>query len=233
MANTFRIFVGCDQREPDAYDVAKFSLERRASIPVQVTPIKLDGLRARGLYRRDADPLATTEFTYSRFLTPTLAGFSGLGAVLRLRFSLSRRHRGLANTQRAEGGLLRASRLHAEGIDQDGRQGADDLSAQELVVADAVQLRASRRQSAHADLVNRESGAYLHRMQWAKTRISANFPSPGTGSKAGTRSPPRDAQRRAFHPRRPVVRRMAECRLRRPLAHGARSVLARAGPELQ
>ena len=73
MADPFRIYVGWDQREPVAYDVAKFSLERRASIPVAVTPIKLDDLRAKGLYRRDQDPLASTEFTYSRFLTPALA----------------------------------------------------------------------------------------------------------------------------------------------------------------
>ena len=77
MADPFRIYIGWDRREPEAYEVAKFSLERRASIPVAVTPIKLDELRAQGLYRRDADPLASTEFTYSRFLTPALAGFRG------------------------------------------------------------------------------------------------------------------------------------------------------------
>ena len=39
MDQPFRIFIGWDRREPEAYDVAKFSLERRASIPVEVTPI--------------------------------------------------------------------------------------------------------------------------------------------------------------------------------------------------
>ncbi len=73
----FRVFIGWDQREPEAYEVAKYSLVRRASVPVEVVPIKLDELRARGLYARDVDPLASTEFTYSRFLTPTLAGFNG------------------------------------------------------------------------------------------------------------------------------------------------------------
>ena len=73
----FRIFIGWDGREPEAYDVARFSLERRATIPVEITPIKLDDLRARGLYGRGEDPLASTEFTYSRFLTPFLADFQG------------------------------------------------------------------------------------------------------------------------------------------------------------
>src|SRR5919204_729933 len=77
MTDAFRIYIGWDSREPEAYDVAKFSLERRASIPVSVIPLKVDELRARGLYQRDKDPLASTEFTYSRFLTPALAGYSG------------------------------------------------------------------------------------------------------------------------------------------------------------
>ena len=77
MTSPLRIYIGWDAREPIAYDVAKFSLERRASIPVEITPIKLDDLRARRLYWRDTDPLASTEFTYSRFLTPALASFRG------------------------------------------------------------------------------------------------------------------------------------------------------------
>ena len=72
-----RIFIGWDQREPIAYDVAKYSIEKRASVPVDVQPIKLQDLVARGAYSRAIDPLASTEFTYSRFFTPYLAGFKG------------------------------------------------------------------------------------------------------------------------------------------------------------
>jgi hypothetical protein len=46
----FRIFIGWDKREPDAYDVASFSPKRRASIPVEIMPIKLDDLVARDIY---------------------------------------------------------------------------------------------------------------------------------------------------------------------------------------
>ena len=50
----FRIFIGWDQREPEAYEVARFSLERHASIPVEVSAIKLDELKARGIqWKRD------------------------------------------------------------------------------------------------------------------------------------------------------------------------------------
>lgn len=39
----FRIFNGWDGREPDA----RFSLERRATIPVEITPKKVEELDAR------------------------------------------------------------------------------------------------------------------------------------------------------------------------------------------
>ena len=71
------VFVGWDSREDIAYRVCRHSILRRASIPVEVTPILQDALRAEGLYSRPADPLASTEFTYSRFLMPALAGYRG------------------------------------------------------------------------------------------------------------------------------------------------------------
>jgi hypothetical protein len=52
MTDPFRVYIGWDRREPEAYEVAKFSVERLASVPVAVTPIKLDELSAKGLYRK-------------------------------------------------------------------------------------------------------------------------------------------------------------------------------------
>lgn len=73
----FRVFVGWDSSQAQAYEVCAFSLARHSSIALDIQPLKLVELRAGGLYRRDSDPLASTEFTYSRFLVPALAGFEG------------------------------------------------------------------------------------------------------------------------------------------------------------
>jgi len=76
-SDPFRVYIGWDSREPEAYDVAAYSLAKRASVPVSIRPLRQEALRAQGLYRRRADPLASTEFTYTRFLVPVLAGHSG------------------------------------------------------------------------------------------------------------------------------------------------------------
>jgi lipopolysaccharide biosynthesis glycosyltransferase len=73
----FRVFVGYDSREDIAFRVCEASLQRRTSIALEIRPIVQSELRTRGLYWRPKDPLASTEFTYTRFLTPYLAGYQG------------------------------------------------------------------------------------------------------------------------------------------------------------
>lgn len=72
-----RVCIGWDSREEIAYEVARASLLANASCEVEIIPIKLEKLRADGAYCRGDDPLASTEFTYSRFLVPYLNGYSG------------------------------------------------------------------------------------------------------------------------------------------------------------
>ena len=73
----FPVYVGFDTREAIAYDVCRHSILARTREPVEVMPLVQPELRERGLYWRSGDPLASTEFTYTRFLVPALAGYSG------------------------------------------------------------------------------------------------------------------------------------------------------------
>ncbi|XP_078437930.1 nucleotide-diphospho-sugar transferases superfamily protein [Wolffia australiana] len=72
-----RVFVGYDPREAEAYAVCRRSILKRATAAVEVVPIRQAELRAAGLYWRERGPLESTEFSFTRFLTPFLAGFHG------------------------------------------------------------------------------------------------------------------------------------------------------------
>ena len=72
-----RIYIGWDNREEIAYEVCVESLKRHASVPPDITALKQDVLRKQGFYWRSKDPLASTEFTYTRFLVPKLANYEG------------------------------------------------------------------------------------------------------------------------------------------------------------
>jgi lipopolysaccharide biosynthesis glycosyltransferase len=168
MSEPFRIFVGWDSREPEAYDVCAHSIARHASIPVAITPIKQEELRERGLYWRERDPLASTQFTYTRFLTPLLAGYRGHALFCDCDF--------LWTADIAQLVALIDPAKAVSCVQHDHRPPEDTK------MDGAVQTRYPRKNwsslmlfnCAHpsvrkldAETVNTESGAYLHRMQWA------------------------------------------------------------------
>lgn len=70
-----RIFIGYDPRETVAWHVLTHSILARSSMPVSFTPLALDNLK--GSMWRERNPLQSTEFSFSRFLTPHLSGFEG------------------------------------------------------------------------------------------------------------------------------------------------------------
>jgi hypothetical protein len=70
-----RIFIGYDPREAAAWSVLAHSIHVRASEPVSVTPLMLTQLR--GVFKRERNALQSTDFAFTRFLTPYLSGYEG------------------------------------------------------------------------------------------------------------------------------------------------------------
>jgi lipopolysaccharide biosynthesis glycosyltransferase len=168
MSEALRIFIGWDSREPIAYEVAKATALANSSIPLDIQPIKLDDLVEQGLYSRDIDPLASTEFTYSRFFTPKLAGFKGWALFCDCDFLFFGDLAELRNYQDASKAVLCAKHDYQpkDGVKMDGKVqtsyprknwssfmffNCDHPSTQQLT----------------PEVVNSQTGAYLHRMQWA------------------------------------------------------------------
>jgi len=71
-----KVFVGYDTREDIAYQVCKHSIVSKQP-EADVRPLKQQELRDAGWYTRPVDKLASTEFTFTRFLVPELANFEG------------------------------------------------------------------------------------------------------------------------------------------------------------
>ena len=70
-----RIFIGYDPREAVAYNVLSHSIQVRATQPVAITPINLSQLKDQ--MWRDRAGIQSTEFSFSRFLTPYLCNYEG------------------------------------------------------------------------------------------------------------------------------------------------------------
>lgn len=86
---TLRIYVGYDPTEDEAWRVCASSVQRLSRADLEVLPLKLGALREAGLYHRQhvrengqlidhtTRQAFTTEFTFSRYLVPAIAGWKG------------------------------------------------------------------------------------------------------------------------------------------------------------
>jgi lipopolysaccharide biosynthesis glycosyltransferase len=69
------LFVGYDPREAVAFSVLAHSIQARATQPVSIAPLMLSQLK--GVLTRERHPLQSTDFSFSRFLTPYLSDYAG------------------------------------------------------------------------------------------------------------------------------------------------------------
>jgi lipopolysaccharide biosynthesis glycosyltransferase len=174
---SLRIFIGWDSREEIAYEVAKHTLCKNASIEVDVQPIKQLELAKSGLYTREIDPLASTEFTYTRFLTPYLADFEGWALFCDCDFLFFGDVAELLQFQDKEKAVYCVKHEYkpSEAIKMDGvaqtQYPRKNWSSFMLFNCDHPST-----QKLDPQTVNSESGAYLHRMQWAKDEEIGDLP---------------------------------------------------------
>ncbi len=69
------VFIGYDPREAVAFSVLAHSIHTRASEPVTIAPLMLSQLKS--ILTRERHPLQSTDFSFSRFLTPYLSNYTG------------------------------------------------------------------------------------------------------------------------------------------------------------
>ena len=74
------MFIGYDSREVVAFNVLAHSIQARSSTPVAIAPIMLAQLQ--GAFARERHSLQSTDFSFSRFLTPYLSGFQGFSIFM-------------------------------------------------------------------------------------------------------------------------------------------------------
>lgn len=74
-AELVRVFIGYDPREEVAFHVLSRSIHERSSLPVSIVPIRLS--QVKHVFNRERNPLQSTDFSFSRFLTPYLCDYRG------------------------------------------------------------------------------------------------------------------------------------------------------------
>jgi hypothetical protein len=74
------IFIGFDERLPLLSSVLAHSINSRTSEPVSISLLSLNQLKS--VFNRERNPLQSTDFSFSRFLTPYLCNFEGFSIFM-------------------------------------------------------------------------------------------------------------------------------------------------------
>ena len=166
-----RIYVGWDSREDIAYQACKQSLLDTASVPIEVIPLKQRLLKRDGLYWRKSDKLASTEFTFTRFLIAEMANFTGWALFIDCDFIAVEDVKKLFNQADNRYALMCAQHDYTpkEGVKMDGQK---QTIYPRKNWSSVMLFNCGHPSNATLtmDLVNNPeiNGAYLHRFSWLK-----------------------------------------------------------------
>ncbi len=164
-----KLFIGWDSREDIAYQVCKHSVEARTTSNVDIIPLKQHELRSAGIYNRPIDTLGSTEFTFSRFFVPHLMDYQGWAVFCDCDFLWLTDIKNLfdlANDDYAVQ-VVKHDYTPKETIKMDGKtQSLYPRKNWSSLIMWNCGHPANKKLS--LDVLNNESGKFLHRFQWLK-----------------------------------------------------------------
>lgn len=188
-SNAFRVFIGYDAREHDAWLVARDSLLAHSSIPLCVQPLDMPALIRAGLYQRsyrqtgtqkydllDGRPFST-DFSFSRFLVPALCQYQGWAMFVDCDFLFRADVAELVAHQRPGKAVLCVQHDHqpAESVKMDGqeqtryeRKNWSSLMLFNCAHDASLNLTPGR--------VSEERGEWLHSFRWCRTSEIGHLP---------------------------------------------------------
>jgi lipopolysaccharide biosynthesis glycosyltransferase len=129
------------------------------------------------LYTREADPLSSTEFSFTRFLTPYLAGYTGWAVFVDCDFLFRGDIAGLMDY--ADGAkacfLVKHDYWPTETVKMDNKAQHQyprkNWSSFMFINCGHSQVKALT-----PEVVNRETGMYLHRLNWLTDDVIGELP---------------------------------------------------------
>lgn len=163
---TIQLFIGYDSRQAVLYNVAQHSIVRHCSLPVTVTPIRLDQLK--DVFDRPRLNLQSTEFSFSRFLTPYLRNYEGWALFMDCDV--------LARADIAELWALRDDRYAVQCVQHDHRPdstvkflGERQTRYDKKNWSSVMLMNCAKCAALTPDYVNTASGLDLHQFKWLES----------------------------------------------------------------
>mgnify|MGYP003326114494 FL=1 len=198
-----KVFVGYDTREDISFQVCEHSILRHniGIDTVEIEPLIQDDLRKRNLYWRDVDKLASTEFTFTRFLVPALMDYKGWALFCDSDIVFLENVSSLFELVNDKYAVMCVQHEHIPtvGLKMDGRQ---QLQYPRKNWSSVVLWNCGHpsNQKITVDLINDKetTGKYLHRFAWLKDEEIGSIPHEWNWL-VGWYKEPQDGKPKALH----------------------------------
>jgi lipopolysaccharide biosynthesis glycosyltransferase len=171
------IYVGYDSREDIASRVAYASMFYNTKHPINIFPLDLKWLREHNLYWREVDPMASTEFAFSRFLVPHLNDYRGWALFCDCDFMFRRDISKVLDYRDDNKALyvVKHDYKPTESLKMDGKTQTQyprkNWSSFMWINCGHEQVKRLT-----LDVVNRSSGLYLHQFKWLTDDVIGELP---------------------------------------------------------
>mgnify|MGYP003974605347 FL=1 len=173
----YNVFVGWDSREEDAYKVCEHTLRKHSSVELNIVPLKREELIEKGLYTRDEGGSVSTEFAYTRFLTPYLSEYKGWSLFIDCDFLFTRDVAELFSLSDPNHAAMCVQHDYtpSEATKMDGQK---QVAYPRKNWSSCVLWNCGHPANAMItpDIVNTETGAFLHRFQWLPDNLIGELP---------------------------------------------------------
>lgn len=163
MADIVNIYVGFDSKEVVAHHVLSQSILEKSSVPVRITPIYLHNIEST--FTRERNALQSTEFSFSRFLTPYLSRYEGWSLFMDCDM--------LARTDIAELWALRDERYSVMCVKHDYQPkvetkflGQVQTKYEKKNWSSLILFNNTKCRALTPDYVNTATGLQLHQFKW-------------------------------------------------------------------
>lgn len=170
------VYVGYDSREDIAYQVCKHSITRREP-GATIKPLKQKDMRESGLYTREIDKLASTEFTFTRFFIPHLQNYQGWAVFCDCDFVWTVPTTDLEQYCDPNKAVVVVQHDYtpAEGMKMDGKQQHiyPRKNWSSMILWNCAH---PKNRVLTPELLNKETGAFLHRFQWLDDEDIGSLP---------------------------------------------------------
>ncbi len=161
-----RVFIGYDPKEAVAYNVLAHSINITSSQPVSITPIMLQQLQE--IHDRPRHNLASTEFSFTRFLVPFLCAYEGWAIFMDCDM--------LVRTDIAKLWDLKDDRFSVQVIKHDHKPKSDKKFLNQTQTkyekknwSSVMLMNCAKCKALTPEYVNSASGLELHQFKWLES----------------------------------------------------------------